>query len=85
MMRALQLEHPRIPAAAHHDALTGSSCSAARWSPRPRRALSDARAVAGVFGHTDAELKQQVTHTGHNWDFATMWKIAEGVSYAELQ
>jgi GLUG motif-containing protein len=39
----------------------------------------------GVFGHTDAELKQQATYTLHGWDFATIWKIAEGASYAELQ
>lgn len=39
----------------------------------------------GVFGHTEAELKQQATYTGHGFDFATLWKIAEGVGYAELQ
>ncbi|NTW50540.1 MAG: hypothetical protein HGB19_12580, partial [Chlorobiales bacterium] len=34
-------------------------------------------------GMTTAEMKQQATFTG--WDFTTIWKITEGVSYPKLQ
>jgi hypothetical protein len=37
----------------------------------------------GGTGMTTAEMKQQATFTG--WDFTTIWKITEGVSYPKLQ
>ncbi len=42
-------------------------------------------ATTGLFGKTEVQLKQQATYTAQSWEFTTIWKINEGVSFAELR
>ncbi len=57
-------------------------CNSAYWDTQTS-GLSGSAGGASVIGRTTAQMRQQATFGG--WDFATVWRIDEGVDYPRLR